>query len=105
MILDNSSTHKTEKVRDYFAAHPRFHLHFTPTSASWLNAAESWFGQLSRRALARSVFTHVQELRNEIRRFIAAHNEHSAKPFRWTAEAPAILAADVRAHATNSQAN
>lgn len=103
LILDNSSTHKTEKVRAYFAAHPRFHLHFTPTSASWLNAVESWFGQLTRRALARGVFTHVQELRNELRRFIAAHNAHSAKPFRWTAEAPAILAAVERARRINTQ--
>jgi transposase len=105
LILDNSSTHKTEKVRAYFAAHPRFHLHFTPTSASWLNAVESWFGQLTRRALARGVFTHVQELRNEQRRFIAAHNAHSARPFRWTVQAPAILAAVERAGQIDDQAN
>ena len=59
LIVDNSSTHTTEAIRDFLAAHPRFHLHFTPTSASWLNAVETWFGQLERRALRRGVFTSV----------------------------------------------
>ena len=84
LIVDNSSTHTTEAIRDFLAAHPRFHLHFTPTSASWLNAVETWFGQLERRALRRGVFTSVSELRDEIRRFIETHNLHSAKPFRRT---------------------
>ena len=65
LIIDNSSTHTTEAIRDFLAAHPRFHLHFTPTSASWLNAGETWFGQLERRALRRGVFTGVSELRRK----------------------------------------
>ena len=97
LIVDNSSTHTTEAIRDFLAAHPRFHLHVTPTSASWLNAVETWFGQLERRALRRGVFTSVSDLRDEIRRFIETHNMHSAKPFRWTKSASAILDAVERA--------
>lgn len=91
LIVDNSSTHTTQAVKDFLEAHPRFHLHFTPTSASWLNAVEGWFGQLERRALHRGVFTSVLELRDEIHRYITAHNQHSAKPFRWTKTAEAII--------------
>jgi transposase len=91
LIFDNSSTHKTDEVRGWLSTRPRFHLHFTPTSASWLNAVESWFSQLERRSVRRGVFTSVQELRNELRRFIAAHNAGSAKPFRWTKSAKAII--------------
>ena len=97
LIVDNSSRHTTEAIRDFLAAHPRFHLHFTPTSASWLNAVETWFGQLERRALRRGVFTSVSELRDEIRRFIETHNMHYAKPFRWTKAASVILDAVERA--------
>ena len=103
LIVDNSSTHTTEAIRDFLAVHPRFHLHFTPTSASWLNAVETWFGQLERRALRRGVFTSVSELRDEIRRFIETHNTHSAKPFRWTKSASAILHAVDRARETLRQ--
>ena len=77
LIVDNSGRHTTEAIHDFLAAHPRFHLHFTPTSASWLNAVETWFGQLERRALRRGVFTSVTELREEIRRFIEAHKRSS----------------------------
>ena len=97
LIVDNSSTHTTEAIRDFLAAHPRFHLQFTPTSASWLNAVETWFGQLERRPLRRGVFTSVSELRDEIRRFIETLNMHSAKPFRWTKAASVILDAVERA--------
>jgi len=97
LIVDNSSTHTTEAIRDFLAAHPRFHLHFTPTSASWLNAVETWFGQLERRALRRGVFTSVTELRETIRAFIDSHNTHAAKPFRWTKSAQTILDAVSRA--------
>jgi transposase len=105
IILDNSSTHSTSEVKEFLAAHPRFHLHFTPTSASWLNAVESWFSQLERRSIHRGVFTSVQELRNELRRFIAAHNKHSAKPFVWIKSAESILAAVDRAKAQSHHAN
>jgi transposase len=97
LILDNSSTHKTPAVRQWLDQNPRFHLHFTPTSASWLNAVEGWFGQLERRALYRGVFTSVQELREEIQRFIRVHNAKSAKPLRWTKSASSILDAVERA--------
>lgn len=66
LIVDNSSTHTTEAIQDFLGAHPRFHLHFTPTSASWLNAVE----KLARRALRRGRFISVSELRDAIRRFI-----------------------------------
>ena len=97
IILDNSSTHKTKAVRQWLASHPRFQLHFTPTSASWLNAVESWFSQLERRTLQRGAFCSVGELRDAIRQYIKAHNAESAKPFRWTKSANAILAATKRA--------
>ena len=80
--------------------HPRIHLHFRPTSGSWLNVVKTWFGQLERRALRRGVFTSVTELRKEIRQFIEAHNMHAAKPLRWTESASAILDAVERARGT-----
>lgn len=91
IILDNSSTHRTKEVEKWLSDHPRFILHFTPTSASWLNAVESWFSQLERRAIHRGVFTSVKALRDEIKRFIKVHNEECAKPFRWTKSAAQIL--------------
>lgn len=91
LILDNSSTHKTPEVRQWLADHPRFILHFTPTSASWLNAVEGWFSQLERRAIHRGVFTSVKELRDEIHRFIKVHNAASAKPFKWIKSAASII--------------
>jgi transposase len=91
LILDNSSTHKTPEVTKWLAKHPRITMHFTPTSASWLNAVESWFSQLERRALSRGIFTSVKELRTEIHRFIVAHNAKSAKPFKWIKTAASIL--------------
>lgn len=97
LILDNSSTHKTADVQDFLSRRPRFHLHFTPTSASWLNAVESWFAQLERRSLYRGVFTSVGALRKELRRYIRVHNKHSAKPFVWTKPAGVILEAVDRA--------
>lgn len=91
LILDNSSTHTTAQVRRWLDRRPRFHLHFTPTSASWLNAVESWFAQLTQRALQRNTFTSVEALRKEIRRYIKIHNEDLAKPFCWTKSAASIL--------------
>ncbi|MNE18829.1 Integrase core domain protein [compost metagenome] len=91
VILDNSSTHKTAAVREWLEKHPRFKLHFTPTSTSWLNAVEGWFAQLERRALYRDGFSSLADLRAAIRRFIEAHNEHSAKPFRWNKTAESII--------------
>ena len=67
VILDNSSTHKTAAIKVWLEKHPRFKLHFTPTSASWLNAVEGGFSQLERRALYRGVFTSVTDLKAAIR--------------------------------------
>ena len=92
LILDNSSTHTTTQVQSWLAQRPRYHLHFTPTSASWLNAVESWFSQLERRSIYRNSFSSVQELRQEIKRYIRVHNQRSAKPFKWRATADSILA-------------
>ena len=97
VILDNHSAHKTAEVKEWLAINPRVHFHFTPTSSSWLNAVEGWFAQLERRALYRGVFTSVTELDAEIRRFIKVHNEHSAKPFKWTKDANVILKSVERA--------
>jgi len=97
LIVDNSSTHKTPKVREWLEEHPRFTLHFTPTSASWLNAVESWFSSLERRCIHRGVFTSVKDLRDEIHRYVRAHNDHTARPFVWTKSAETILASVKRA--------
>ena len=97
IILDNLSAHKTQAVQEWVVANPRVHLHFTPTSSSWLNAVESWFAQLERRALYRGVFSSVPELKAELERFITIHNAQSAKPFKWTKPASHILAAVSRA--------
>lgn len=97
IILDNRSAHKTQAVQEWVAANPRIHLHFTPTSSSWLNAVEGWFAQLKRRALYRGVFTSVPELKAELERFIKVHNTESAKPFKWTKPASRILASVGRA--------
>jgi transposase len=90
LIVDNSSTHKTKSVQAWLAQHLRFTLHFTPTSASWLNAVESWFSSLERRSLHRGIFTSVAELRDEIHRYISAHDER-LKPFVWTKSAESII--------------
>ncbi len=100
IILDNLSAHKTTEVKVWLEKHPRVHFHFTPTSASWLNAVEGWFSQLERRALYRGVFTSVKDLKNEIKRYVKVHNKYSAKPFRWTKSAEKIIASVNRAKKT-----
>jgi len=97
IILDNSSTHKTPEVKEWLAKYPRIILHFTPTSASWLNAVEGWFAQLERRAIYRGVFNSVKELKDEIIRFIKVHNVASAKPFKWIKSAKSIIESVQRA--------
>lgn len=99
VILDNSSTHKTGEVAKWLDKNKRFKLHFTPTSASWLNAVESWFSSLERRSLHRGVFSSVKELRDEIHRYIKVHNKESAKPFKWTKSGEDL----VRIHERNKQ--
>lgn len=90
LILDNYSTHKTETVRRWLARHPRFHVHFTPTYASWINLVESWFAILTKRTLKRGTHRSTQSLERSIREFIDASNE-SPTPFVWTKSADEIL--------------
>ena len=96
-ILDNYATHKHPKVGQWLARHPRWTFHFTPTSASWLNAIEGWFAILTRRRLKRGVFRSLVDLQAAINRFLAEHNAHP-KPFTWTANPDKIIAAVKRGH-------
>lgn len=89
-ILDNYATHKHPKVRAWLARHPRWTFHFTPTSASWLNAVEGFFSALTRRRLRRGTFTGVVDLQAAIKRYIADHNSR-ARPFTWTKPAAQIV--------------
>jgi transposase len=90
-VLDNYATHKHPKVRAWLADHPRWVFHFTPTSASWLNAVESFFSTITRRRIRRGVFKSVADLVHAITAYIREHNK-TAKPFLWTKPADAILA-------------
>ena len=83
VIVDNLSAHKTKTVRAFLDAHPRVHLHFTPTYSSWLNQVELWFGKIERDLLARGIFTSVPDLARKIRRYITCYNK-DPKPIRWT---------------------
>ncbi len=91
MILDNYGAHKHPKVQSWLAKHPRFHLHFTPTSSSWLNLVERWFRELTDKRIRRGAFASVADLITAINEFIAANNDHP-KPFVWTASVEKILA-------------
>jgi transposase len=90
LVLDNYATHKTPAVKSWLLKHPRFHLHFTPTSSSWMNLVERWFAELTNRKLRRSAHRSVTELEADIRRWINEWNAHP-KPFVWTKTADAIL--------------
>jgi len=90
LILDDYGTHKTQLIRDWLAKRPRFHLHFTPTSASWLNLVERWFAQLTEKQLRRGVHRSTKELESAIRSFIQHHNKNP-KPFVWDKTADQIL--------------
>ena len=91
IIMDNYATHKTDRVRSWLARRPHYHIHFTPTSASWINQVERWFAELTRKQLRRGVHTSTRQLERDIRNFIERHNENP-KPFRWTKSADEILA-------------
>jgi transposase len=95
LILDNLKTHRTRLIHDWLVKRPRFHLHFTPTSASWLNLVECWFALLSRRRLERGAFTSTADLEAAILAYIAATNA-DPKPFAWTKTADDILASVAR---------
>ena len=94
-IVDNYAVHKHPKVRQWLARHPRWAFHFTPTSASWLNAVEGFFAKLTTRRLKRGVFRSVIDLQEAINRFIAETNANP-KPFVWTADPTHVLAAVTR---------
>jgi transposase len=90
LVMDNYATHKRVEVRDWLAENPRIHVHFTPTSASWLNLVEVWFGIIERQAIHRGTFGSVRELTRAIRTYITGWNKR-AHPFVWTKTADEIL--------------
>src|SRR4051812_35362330 len=90
VVLDNSSTHKTPQVRKWLTAHPRFVLHFTPTSSSWLNLVERWFSELTTKKLRRGAHRCVRDLNNDIRAWMKTWND-DPKPYVWTKTADQIL--------------
>lgn len=90
LILDNYGTHGHERVRQWLAKHPRFVLHFIPTSSSWLNLVERWFAELSEKAVRRGAFRSVEELQCAIDKFLEAWNADPS-PFVWTASLEKIL--------------
>ena len=89
-MIDNYGTHKHPKVKAWLHRHPRFVLHFIPTSSSWLNQVERWFGELTRKAVRRGVFLNVEELQKAIGQFLDAWNE-APRPFAWTATVEGIM--------------
>ena len=98
VIADNYATHKHEKVKRWLARHPRFHMHFTPTSAYWLNMVERFFRDITTKRIRRGAFPSVRHLVAAINAYIEEHNL-APKPFIWTAKASDILAKVTRAKA------
>jgi transposase len=96
LVLDNYATHKTSEVTDWLSKHPRFKLHFTPTSASWLNMVERFFAEITSRRIRRGSYTSVGDLEAAIYDYLLQHNA-SPKPFTWTKSAQDILARERRA--------
>lgn len=90
LVMDNYATHKRVEVRDWLAANPRIHVHFTPTSGSWLNLVEVWFGIIDKQAIRRAVFPSVKDLNAKIRAFVNGWNDR-CHPFVWTKTANEIL--------------
>jgi transposase len=90
LILDNYATHKHPRIKAWLARHPRYHLHFTPTYASWLNQVERWFALITQRAIRRGSFKNVRQLIQQIADFVTHYNSKS-RPFIWTATADSIL--------------
>jgi transposase len=89
LILDNYGPPKHPKVKKWFAAHPRYHVHFTPTSASWLNQVERWFAEVTRTRIRRGTFRSVRDLERAIREYIRDNNQ-APQPFQWVASANTI---------------
>jgi hypothetical protein len=90
LILDNYATHRHLDVKSYLAKHPRFLLHFTPTSSSWLSLVERWFREITDRAIRRGDFPSVPDLVSAIENYLNAHDS-DPKPFVWVASAESIL--------------
>ena len=90
LVMDNYGTHKKQEVRTWLKKHPRFVMHFVPTSSSWLNLVERWFGELSRQCIRRGAFFSVEDLQKAIREFLDAWNENP-QPFVWTATVESIV--------------
>jgi len=99
LILDNYATHKHPKVKAWLSKHPRFHLHFTPTSASWLNMVERFFRDLTEKRLRRGVFHSVPELVEALNAYLRVYNQEPT-PFVWTAKAQDLLIKVKRARRT-----
>jgi transposase len=103
LIADNYSTHKHPKVKAWLAKQPRFHMHFTPTSSSWLNMVERWFREITTKRIRRGSFRSVEQLEAAIQEFIDTHND-DPKPLVWTADLKDILPKIMRAHAALDKA-
>ena len=99
LVVDNYATHKHPRVKNWIKRHPRFHLHFIPTSSSWLNLIERWFRDLTDKRIRRGVFRSVRELVAAIAEYIEAHNDNP-ETFHWTAKADQILEKIERARNT-----
>ncbi len=95
LILDNYGTHKTQLIRRWLTQRPRFHLHFTPTSASWINLVERFFALLTEKQIRRGIHRSTRELEQAIRHYLDTYNQ-TAKPFVWTKTADQILASVAR---------
>ena len=90
LVLDNYGTHKTAMIHNWLARRPRYHLHFTPTSSSWINQVERWFAEITQKQIRRGSFRSTQALEQAIREYLAVYNE-DPKPFVWTKSADQIL--------------
>ncbi|RKY20576.1 MAG: hypothetical protein DRQ55_07135, partial [Planctomycetota bacterium] len=90
LVMDNYATHKTDLVKRWLLRHPRFHIHFTPTTASWLNLVESFFSIVEQNVTKRGVHRSTLALEKDIRAFLKVHND-DPKPYRWTKTADQIL--------------
>jgi transposase len=99
LIVDNYATHKHPNVKDWLAKHPRFHMHFTPTSASWVNLVERFFRDITEEQIRRGIFRSVDELKAAIMQYLE-HRNANPKPYQWTAKPESILAKVAKAKET-----
>ncbi len=95
LVLDNYATHKTPSITRWLMRHPRFHVHFTPTGASWINLVERWFAELTTKQIRRGTHRSTPALEKAIREYLEVYNE-DPKPFVWTKTADEILASVAR---------